>query len=305
MPKMGVEKLYVSKLLTDASSGMTFSTPQYYSGIQEISLKPKVNSASAYAENRKVDQDTMFDSCDISMSLFAMTSTQRAFMLGQSLASTGGSIGSLNDSAPFIAVLYKAPIKVNGVKGYRYGVIYKIMFEPPDDDYKGLEGKPDFSQVDKMSGSAQPTEWSFIDNGIEKHPWEYHVDTTDANCPDNIDTTWFKNIPVPSLSSYNNLEITSSAPVNNDTGSALTEKPTITFNNAITDYSNVLLYNVTDGSLVDISKTLDDTGKVLTITPSASLVAGKAYNVIVQGVTDTFGQTLVTQLIKFTTVSGS
>lgn len=304
MPLMGIEKLYVAKQLTDTSGGMTFSTPQYYKDVQELSLKPKTNNAKAYAENRLVDQATQFDSADISMSRYSMSSAERAFLLGQSLASTGGSISADSDTPPFISLLYKAPIKVNGVRGERYGVIYKVMFEPPDEDLKSLQGKPDLSEVPKMSATAQPTEWSFKDaDGKEKHPWEYHIDTTDPGCPENIDDTWFNSVSIPSLIAINALELSSSVPANNGTAIALDAKPVLTFNNAIADYSNILLMNNTDGILVPNAMALDTTGKILTITPNASLTASKAYNIIVQGIKDIYGQSCAAQLIKFTTAS--
>lgn len=303
MPLMGIEKLYVAQQLTDTSGGMTFSTPQYYKNVQELSIKPKTNNTKAYAENRIVDQATQFDSADISMSRYSMSSTERAFLLGQSLAGTGGSISADSDTPPFIALLYKAPIKVDGVMGYRYGVIYKAMFEPPDEDMKSLQGKPDLSEVPKISGTAQPTEWSFKDGDKTKHPWEYHIDTTDSNCPESIDTTWFNSVAIPSLTATSELALSSSTPTNNAVGITLDTKPALTFNNGIADYSNVLLYNITDGALVTNVMALDTTGKILTITPSANLVASKTYNIIVQGVKDIYGQSLATALVKFTTAN--
>jgi phi13 family phage major tail protein len=302
MPICGIEKLYVAKQVNDASTGMTFTKPVYYKDVQEIDIKPKTNSAKAYAENRLVDQATLFDSADISMSRYSMTSAERAFLLGQTLASTGGSISSDVDKAPFIALLYKAPINVNGVTGYRYGVIYKIMFTPPDESMKGLEGKPDLSQVAKIAGSAQPTEWSIKDeNGKEKHPWEYHVDTTDPGCPTDIDSTWFNSVPIPSIVAIQALALSSSTPVNNATGIALDAKPVLTFNNAIANFSNILLMDITDGVLVSNTMALDITKKILTITPNANLETGKTYNIILSSITDNYGQSLANQIIKFTT----
>ena len=60
--------------------------------------------------------------------------------------------------------------------------------------------------------------------------------------------------------------------------------------------------NVTDGVMVTNTITLDTTGKILTITPSANLVVQKTYQIVVQGVKDVYGQSLGTQLIRFTTV---
>ena len=300
MPIMGIEKLYVSKQLTDVSAGMTFTVPQYFKNVQELDIKPKTNSAKAYAENRLVDQATLFDSADLSVSRYSMTSAERSFLLGQSLASTGGSISSDADIAPYVTLLYKAPIKVDGVKGYRYGVIYKAMFTPPDENMKGLEGKPDLSQVPKIAGAAQPTEWSFLDGTNTTHPWEYHVDTTDPSCPANIDSTWFLSVAIPSIGALAALALSSSVPANNATAVVLTTKPVLTFNNSIADISGIAFVNITDGLLVSYTGTLDITGKILTITPSANLITAKVYNIILSGVTDAYGQILAAQIIKFT-----
>ncbi|URZ06489.1 major tail protein [Clostridium felsineum] len=306
MPNMGIEKLCISKQLTDTATSMTFTVPQYYEFVQELGIKPKTNSASAYAENRKVDQDVEFDSADMSLSTYQLTNAQRAFILGQDTDQYGGAIGSQGDEVPWITCLYKAKIRVGGQNYYRYGVVYKTQFQTPDDDYKTQEGKPDFSQVPKLTGSAQPTEWSYKNSkGITKHPWEYHLDTCDPNCPKDIDDWWFDSVYIPTIAPINKIALASSVPTNNDTSIPLSEKPTLTFNNLISDYSNVLFYNVTDGVIVVSTKTLDVTGKILTITPTTSLIAGKTYNIIAQGIVDVYGQILDTQLIKFTTVTSA
>lgn len=304
MPNMGIEKYYVAKQLTDTPAGMTFTTPQYYEFVQELGIKPKVNSASAYAENRKVDNATEFDSSDISLSIFQLINAQRAFMLGQDLDQYGGVIGSQGDNVPWITSLYKAPIKVSGKIYHRYGVIYKTQFQPPDDDYKTMEGKPDFSQVPKLSGSAQPTNWSYTNaKGEEKHPWEYHIDTCDPNFPtdiEDVDAWWFGSVHVPSITAIGALELSSSAPANNATNATIDVKPVLTFNNPVADFNYVLIYNSSDGVLVANDLSIDVTSKKVTITPSTNLVAGKMYSIIIQGVKDIYGNTLATQMVKFT-----
>lgn len=305
MPLMGIEKYYAAQQLTDTSAGMTFTTPQYFSLVQEFSVKPKVNSASAYAENRKVDQATEFDSADVALSLYQLINSQRAFVLGQDLDQYGGAIGSQGDNAPWITSLYKAPIKVDGKIYTRYGVIYKTQFQPDDQDYKTTEGKPDFSQVPKLSGSAQPTNWSYKNSkGEEKHPWEYHLDTCDPNFPtdigDDVDAWWFGSVHVPSIVAIGALALSSSTPANNATNATVDVKPGLTFNNVIVDFNSILLYNSTDATLVSKSLSIDTTSKIVTITPSANLIAGKTYAIIVQGVKDLYGNVLDTQVIKFT-----
>lgn len=303
MPKAGIEKLYVAKNITDLASGMTFTPPVYFKNVQELDIKPKYNTDSAYAENRMVDQATDFESADITASRYSMLNSERAFLFGQALASTSGSVSASGDEPPLVALLYKAPIRVDKKTYYRYGVIYEVMFTPPDDTFKGLEGKPDLSASDKITGTAQSTEWSFYDaNGKEKHPWEYHIDTCDPNCPADIEDTWFTAVAVPSLTAISALTLSSSAPIDAATAVALTTKPVLTFNNAISNYSNIILLDETDDTIVAKTMSLDVTGKILTISPTASLVTAKTYDIILIGVTDAYGQVLAQQINKFTTV---
>lgn len=78
-------------------------------------------------------------------------------------------------------------------------------------------------------------------------------------------------------------------------------KPSLTFSNALDNFSGVTLIKISDGGAISFEASPDSTGTVLTLTPSAALLAATAYEIILAGVTDRYGQTLATQLIKFTT----
>lgn len=95
----------------------------------------------------------------------------------------------------------------------------------------------------------------------------------------------------------------SSVPVANATGVAITASPTLTFSNALSDYSNVALVKASDGSGVTFTPTLDNTGKILTLKPTVSLTAGTEYEIILAGVKDLYGHALATQVILFTTAA--
>lgn len=299
MPICGIEKLYVAVLQSDTPLGLIFNAPQYFKDIQELDIKPKVNKASAYAENRLKAQKTAFDSADISVNRYEMTSAERALILGQILAETGGVIASSNDAPPFVALLYKAPLEV----GYRYGVIYKTLFTPPDDTMKGLEGKPDLSQTPKISGVAQPTDWFFKDAaGNEKHPWEYHVDTTDPNCPTDIDNTWFSAVPVPGADLT--IPTVTTTPANGATGVAAASNVVFTFSkpiaiNTVND-SNIMLLKA-DGSVVATTLSLSSDNKVVTLHPNANLAAGTYTAICSKSVTSISGIALAAnKVITFT-----
>ncbi|GAB6170939.1 Ig-like domain-containing protein [Paradesulfitobacterium aromaticivorans] len=293
MPIVGVEKLYVAVQTKDDSTGLTYGTPAYYEGVKEIGVKPKQNTEKLYAENKLWDQATSFDSADVDITQADLTSAQRATILGQTIATAGGVYAKDTDIAPYVAVLYKANLSKGG---YRYGVLYKGAFGLPDDSMKGQEGKKEF-QVPKLSAVFQPTKY----NGM----WEYHVDTTDPNCPANIDTTWFTAVTIPDADTTPPTVTTS--PLDGVTAVAVSANMIWTFSEAIDPVgvtaANFFLLKATDGTLVAGALTLDGTNKIVTLNPTADLTALTAYiAVCTTNVTDVAGNHLAaTNITNFQT----
>lgn len=293
MPIVGVEKLYIAPLTLDSATDLTFEIPVYYPGIKEIGVKPKQNTERLYAENILWDQATSFDSADVDVTQADLTSAQRATLLGQTIATLGGVYAKSTDVAPYVAVLYKANLSGGG---FRYGVLYKGIFNLPDDSMKGQEGKKDF-QVPKLSAIFQPTKF----NGM----WEYHVDTTDANCPATIDSTWFTAVAIPDADTIPPTVITT--PADAATAVAVTANMVWTFNEAIdvlkVTAANFFLMKSTDGTLVSGSLAITGANKIVTLDPTASLAAATPYIAIcTTNVTDVAGNRLATtNITNFTT----
>lgn len=185
MALVGIEKLYYAPITADTESELTFETPVYLAGVKEINIKPKQNTEKNYAENKLWDQETVLEEVEVEINITDLTSEQLSKLLGHTLASEGGVYAKSDDSAPYVAILYKAN-KSN--KKMRYGVLYKGKFTLPEDSAKGQEEKVEY-QNPSISAIFQPTK----NNGM----WKYQVDTDDANCPADIDSTWFTAVKIP------------------------------------------------------------------------------------------------------------
>lgn len=296
MPIVGIEKLYVADVTADTASTLTFGTPEYYEGIKKLGMKPKQSTEKLYGENRLWDQATAFDSCDVEIELTDLTSAQRVDILGQTTASAGGVYATKDDAAPYKAILYKAKIRANGADAYRYGVIYKGLFELPDDSMDGEEGKKKF-QTPKIKGAFQPLR----KNGM----WEYHVDTTDPNCPADIDTTWFTAVTVPTADTT--APTVTVSPLDAATNVAVDANVVWTFNEAIATAgvtaANFFVMKASDGSLVAGALTIDATSKIVTFNPTDNLSAATAYIAIcTTNITDAAGNHLAANSVtNFTT----
>lgn len=306
MANQGVEKLMVARLTSDTAAGLIYEAFREYKQTQEFTLKPKFNSDEAYAENRVCDTDTEFNSMDIVWGRYGMTSAEDAYVTGKTVTATGGVVlASGGAGAPYIGIMYMAPLRrkhANGSKVYRYGIVYKSQLSPADDSYKTKQGKPDLSQVPSLSGTGITTDWSYVNaSGQEEHPCEFHIDDDDPNCPEDIATSWWTGAYIPAIAAKPALTVVTS-PAANATDVALTVKPTATFSNVIAQIGGAALIKSSDSSAVACTVSMDSSGKIVTVTPSA-LSANTAYVLVLSGAVDCYGQTAPTQTVKFTTAA--
>lgn len=296
MPTIGLEKCYMAAVNTDTVAALTFGTPAYYEGIKKLLLKPKQSVVKEYAEDQLWDQKVSFDSYDIEVDLFNLTSAQQTTVLGKNTASEGGTYSKSTDSPPYMAILYKAPLDVDGE--YRYGVVYKALFELPEENMEGQEGKAKYA-TPKLKASSQPLK--------NNKMIAYHVDTTDPNCPVDIDDTWFDAVVVPSADVTPPTVVTT--PLDAATDVAVTANMVWTFDEAIdtskVTSANFFVMKASDGSLVAGALTIDGTSKIVTLDPTASLTAATDYIAIcTTNVTDVSGNALAaTSITNFTTAA--
>lgn len=294
----GIEKVYFAKLLKDLADAISYAPPKYYKGIQEYDMKPKQNTEKQYSENKLSDQATAFDSADVDILISALESAQKSELLGQTIAAEGGVFAALEDQAPFVALLYKATIR----GGYRYGVLYKGMFTLPDETIKGQEGKIEF-QSPKISATFQPLDYVITKaNGEKVHLWEWHVDTTDPNCPADIDDTWFTAVRFPTV------DVTAPTatvtPADEATGVTAGANIVWTFDKALDSEtvtkSNFML--LSGGMQIDGALSVDATGKIVTFDPTAALTSGTYVAVVTANVRSAAGVALKNSIISNFTV---
>ncbi|SMC19302.1 phage major tail protein, phi13 family [Clostridium acidisoli DSM 12555] len=188
MAKINIDRLFLATITKDelGSNNLTFATPEYIPGIQQFSSKAKTNTGSNYEEGKLVDQDITLQDLEISIDLGHFSNQQYAKYLGHSIASTGGVFCKDTDVAPWVSLLVEYT-KAGGVeKGYL--VLYKGKLVEPDIDVKQAEGKVDY-QNSTVTATFQP----LTNNGM----YQYMVETDDPDCPEDIATTFFASVIVP------------------------------------------------------------------------------------------------------------
>ena len=187
MSRINIDKLYLATITKDetGTGNLTFSVPEYIPGVQQISVKPKVDTGKEYKEGILAVQDTTLSDIEVSFDLSELSNASYAKYLGHTIATQGGVFSSDTDTAPFVAILYKYT-KTGGKHGYK--VLYKGILIEPDDTIKQKEGKVDY-QNRTVTASFQP----LTNNGM----YQYCVEEDDPDAPTTLDVDFFATVIIP------------------------------------------------------------------------------------------------------------
>lgn len=180
----GVEKAYYAILKTEGDTP-TYDTVKYLPGLREISVTPKEEQASIYAENMLYESESSLGEIDVTLDFASIDTEDYAAILGKKMATGGGIIENANDQAPYIAVMVEKTLS-GGVKEFL--TLYKGKLGIPEDKAKTKEGKTEFQTV-PLSGVFMP-----LENGT----WKHMVKTTDADFNQETHAAkWGKEVVIP------------------------------------------------------------------------------------------------------------
>lgn len=281
----GVEKAYYA-ILTEDGTIPTYENAKYLPGLREISITANEEQATIYAENRLYDSENSLGEIEVTLDFASIDTTDYVALLGKKLATGGGIIESVDDQAPYIALMVEKTLS-GGVKEYL--TIFKGKLSIPEDKAKTKEGKTEYQTV-SISGLFMP-----LENGI----WKHTVKTTDSGFnSENHKKNWGKTVILPSTQVIQKLTVTGN-PTDGAGSVNVANNITLTFNNPVVSYSAILLKS--DFSVVDASIKIDSANKVITIDPKQNLTATTKYAVMLTNVKDVYGQILEETIIDFTT----
>lgn len=180
----GVEKAYYA-ILTEDGATPSYEGVKYLPGLREISITANEEQATIYAENRLYDSENSLGDIDITLDFTSIDTLDYAALFGKKIASDGGIIESVEDQAPYIALMVEKTLS-GGVKEYL--TLFKGKLSIPDDKAKTKEGKTEYQTV-SISGLFMP-----LENGI----WKHTVKTSDEGF--NQEThyaKWGKTVTIP------------------------------------------------------------------------------------------------------------
>lgn len=138
LPKISVDKLYYCDVLSDTELGVTYGSPVWLQGVNQISYNPNTQNASWDADGGAYDTYSAFGDIQTTITIADLEPAQYAHLMGAAYENGVIKEGA-NDSAPEVAIGFRAE-KSNG--GFRFVWVLKGKFSKQQEDYntKGSSG---------------------------------------------------------------------------------------------------------------------------------------------------------------------
>lgn len=287
---IGLADLYIAEVTTDDDTEYVAGTPEKFAPALEASITPTTNSNTQYADDGPYDVITGEGPTTVEMSVTGIPTATYAKILGKAFDAASGRVFDGNGVPPYFALGFRSQ-KSNGK--YIYIWFLKGRFQAPTQEFATKTDAPEpkpatitytaISTTHKFTTAVGKTESLKRVFGDE--------DTTSFDA-----TGWFAQVQVPGVAAVDPLALSVSDPVDDAAAVAVDKTITLTFNNKLPAgaVKNVGVIKA-DGTAVACVNTLDATGKIMTVNPSANLSAASTYIVAIN-VVDIYGQALNTAI---------
>lgn len=284
MATIGLDKLYYAKITEDVTTGYeTYGNPQVLAKAISADLSAELAEAILYADDAASESVKEFKSGTISLGVDDLASGVQADLLGVTVDTNGVVISSAEDTAPYVAVGFRAK-RSNGK--YQYYWLYRVKFGTPSGTF-ATKGDSITFNTPTIEGTVMRRNKP---NAAGSHPWRAAAVEGATGVQTSVITGWYNAVyeasiddTSVSLSALSIGSVSLSPTFDSDVTSytASTTSATNTVSATKEDSAATLVITVNGNSLTNASSATWETGAntvVITVTKGTS---SKAYTVIV------------------------
>lgn len=141
MPTVGLRDIYYAKITSDDADGTVYETPKRLGRAITANVQPAYNTAELRADDGVAETAESRGVTTVVVNTDDLQPSVQADVLGKTVNDDGVLIDSENDRPPYLALMFRAE-KANGA--YRYTVLYKGKFTPPENNYETKQETPAF-----------------------------------------------------------------------------------------------------------------------------------------------------------------
>lgn len=195
--RIGCDNLVYAKMTTEdtATAAPEYGTITPAPGVMHVNINPNGSLATAFFDDGPGDSASTLGNIEVEIQKNALTSQNKADLLGHTIDGNGGVVYADSDVPPYVAVGFRT-LKSNGK--YRYVWLYKGRFAEPEDNSETKADTINF-QADTITGQfvklSYPVE---VATDLKKRNWKYELDEDSPTANEVTIKSWFEAVKMPS-----------------------------------------------------------------------------------------------------------
>jgi phi13 family phage major tail protein len=179
--QIGLDKLYVAKLLTETETGATYEAPVELAGAVSAQITPQIAETKFYASDRLAAQVKEITGAEVTISVDDLSAAALEKLLGVTKNADGVIEYKDSNIAPDVAILFRSKLH-NG--GYRYVSLLKGKFALNTDQFS-TKGENVEMNAKEITGTFSVRKDGF---------WRYQVDSNDVGVSTSVIDGWFTGV---------------------------------------------------------------------------------------------------------------
>jgi len=179
MATVGLKDIYFAPIDEDTETETTYDEPIRIGRAMQANIQPQFNNAELRADDGVAETAEARGVTNVTVEADDIDKEAQSVIFGKKVNDDGVLIDSQDDRPPYGALMFKSE-KANG--SYRFVVLYKGKFTPPEEDYETKQETPAF-QTPTIEGRflARRSDGKF---GAQ-------ADEDDSEIDDSIIDNWF------------------------------------------------------------------------------------------------------------------
>lgn len=180
--RIGIDQLYIAKVLVDTVAALTYDTPIRLIGISEAVVTKTNSSKSVYSDDVAQEVIAQPGETTVAIKMDGLSALIEAAVLGSTYTAANGLYEEgMGESPPSYAMGYRSK-KANGY--YKYTWFLKGSFAPSSETAQSVTAEVS-PQIDAYTFTAiKPIHYGGLTTGLRRN---FHSD--DANCPAGLTDT--------------------------------------------------------------------------------------------------------------------
>ena len=195
--RIGCDNLVYALMTTEdtATTAPQYSAIKAAPGVMHVNINPNASLATAFFDDGPGETASTLGNIDVEIQKNALTTQNKADLLGHVIDANGGVVYGGNDTPPWVAIGFRT-LKSNGK--YRYVWLYKGRFADPEDNNETKADSINF-QSDTIRGQfVKLSNNMLVNTGISKKVWKYEIDADAPDANEIAINTWFTTVRFPS-----------------------------------------------------------------------------------------------------------